>query len=54
MVVEVFATEHPELADDDRALLLGWREVVEGVFEIRERAGDAIIATRLGGRARSG
>jgi len=50
-VVEVFVAEHPELADGDRELLLGWREVVEGVFEIRERAGDAIIATRLGDEA---
>jgi hypothetical protein len=46
-VVEVFAAEHPELTDTDRELLLSWREVVEGVFEIRERAGDSIIATSL-------
>ncbi len=46
-VVEVFVAEHPELTDADRELLLSWREVVESVFEIRERAGDAIIATSL-------
>jgi Domain of unknown function (DUF6398) len=46
-VVEVFVAEHPELTDADRRLLLSWREVVESVFEIRERAGDAIIATSL-------
>lgn len=46
-VVEVFTAEHPELADADRQLLLGWREVVEGVFEIRERAGDAITTVSL-------
>jgi hypothetical protein len=46
-VVEVFTAEHPELTDSDRELLLGWREVVEGVFEIREQAGDAIIAFNL-------
>jgi hypothetical protein len=45
--VEVFVAEHPELTGADCELLLGWRDVVEGVFEIRERAGDAIIATRL-------
>jgi hypothetical protein len=28
-------------------MLLGWRDVVEGVFEIRERDGDAIIAANL-------
>ncbi len=46
-VVEVFTAEHPELTESDRELLLGWREVVEGVFEIREQAGDAIIAFNL-------
>jgi hypothetical protein len=46
-VVEVFVAEHPELTGADCELLLGWRDVVEGVFEIRERAEDAIIATRL-------
>ena len=28
-------------------MLLGWRDVVEGVFEIRERDGEAIIAVNL-------
>jgi hypothetical protein len=46
-MVEVFVSEHPELTDADRQMLLGWREVVEGVFEIRERAGDAITAANL-------
>lgn len=36
-VVEAFATAHPELTEADRQMLLGWRDVVEGVFEIRER-----------------
>ncbi len=46
-VVEVFVSAHPELTEADRQMLLGWRDVVEGVFEIRERAGDAIIAANL-------
>jgi hypothetical protein len=46
-VVEVFVCEHPEFAEADRRMLLGWREVVEGVFEILERSGDAIIAVNL-------
>jgi hypothetical protein len=33
---------------DDRQVLQGWREVVVGVFEIREQAGDSITAIRLG------
>jgi hypothetical protein len=28
-------------------MLLGWRDVVEGVFEIRDRAGNAITAVNL-------
>jgi hypothetical protein len=47
-VAEVFAAEHPELTDDDRQVLQSWREVVAGVFEIREQAGDSITATSLG------
>jgi Domain of unknown function (DUF6398) len=46
-VVETFVSEHPELAEADRQMLLGWRDVVEGVFEIRERDGEAIIAVNL-------
>jgi hypothetical protein len=38
-VAEVFAAEHPGLTDDDRQVLQGWRQVVAGVFEIREQAG---------------
>ena len=47
IVVEIFAAEHPQLTETDRQMLLGWREVVEGVFEIRERVGDAIVAVNL-------
>jgi hypothetical protein len=47
-VAEVFAAEHPDLTDDDRQVLHSWRDVVVGVFEIREQAGDSITATSLG------
>jgi len=46
-VVEAYVSAHPELAEADRQMLLGWRDVVEGVFEIRERDGGAIIAVDL-------
>jgi Domain of unknown function (DUF6398) len=46
-VVETFVLEHPELAETDRHTMLGWRDVVEGVFEIRERDGNAILGTNL-------
>lgn len=46
-VVETFVSAHPELAETDRQMLLGWRDVVEGVFEIRERDGETILAVNL-------
>ena len=46
-VVEIFVAEHAELAEADRQMLLGWRDVVEGVFEISERDDHAIIAANL-------
>jgi hypothetical protein len=46
-VVEIFVAEHPELSEEERALLLGWRDVVDGIFEIERRDGDALIATNL-------
>jgi hypothetical protein len=46
-VVETFVSAHPELAEADRQMLLGWRDVVEGVFEIRERDGVAVITANL-------
>ena len=46
-VVETFVSAHPELAAADRQMLLGWRDVVEGVFEIRERDGEVVIAVNL-------
>ncbi len=46
-VVETFVSAHPKLAEADRQMLLGWRDVVEGVFEIRERDSEAIIAVNL-------
>ena len=45
--METFVSAHPELAAADRQMLLGWRDVVEGVFEIRERDGEAVIAVNL-------
>jgi len=46
-VVEAYVLAHPELAETDRQMLLGWRDVVKGVFEIRERDGEAIITINL-------
>jgi hypothetical protein len=42
-VVEAFVAAHPQLTDAERDMLLGWRDVVEGVFEIREKDRDALL-----------
>lgn len=46
-VVEEFVTAHPELSDADRDLLLGWRDVVEGVFEITGKDRDAVTLVNV-------
>ncbi len=46
-VVEVFVSEHPQLTDADCRILLGWRAVVEGIFEIRQRISMAVVAANL-------
>jgi hypothetical protein len=46
-VVERFVASHPELPEDERELLLGWRNVVEGIFEVQCRDGDALVAENL-------
>jgi hypothetical protein len=42
-VVERFVTQRrPPLSDDDRMMVLGWRDVVDGCFEVRQHRGDAV------------
>ena len=42
-VVEAFVAAHPELTDAERDMLLGWQDVIEGVFDIAGKDGDALI-----------
>lgn len=46
-VVERFVASRPDLDTADRKMLLGWRDLVEGIFEIRGRDGDAAILLNL-------
>jgi len=46
-VVERFVASRPDLAEADREMLLGWRDPVEGLFEIRGTDWDAIILLNL-------
>jgi hypothetical protein len=46
-VVERFVAARQDLSDEERAMLLGWRDVVEGIFEVRRRDGEALIVDNL-------
>jgi len=46
-VVDRFVASRPDLDAADREMLLGWRDPVEGIFEIRGSDGDAIILLNL-------
>jgi hypothetical protein len=42
-VVEAFIAARPELTDAERDMLLGWQDVVEGIFEIASKDRDALV-----------
>jgi hypothetical protein len=46
-VVEQFVAARPDLPEAERELLLGWRDVVEGIFEVQRRDGDALLVDNL-------
>ncbi len=46
-VVEQFVAVHPDLSEPERQMLLGWRDVVQGPFEVQGRDGAALIVVNL-------
>ncbi|MGW7824308.1 hypothetical protein ACWGLF_40815 [Streptomyces puniciscabiei] len=47
-VLERFtAQRRPPLSEDERAMLLGWRDVVEAVFEVQDLQGEAVVLHNL-------
>src|SRR5215831_5065068 len=42
-VVDAFVAAHPELTAAERDMLLGWRDVLEGMFEVTGKDRDAVI-----------
>ena len=46
-VVDQFIIAHPELPDVEKAMLLGWKDVVEGIFLVERRDDNALIAVNL-------
>ncbi len=46
-IVEQFVAARPTLPAPEREMLLGWRDVVEGIFEITCHDGDALVVRSL-------
>jgi hypothetical protein len=47
-VLERFvAQRRPKLSDDEREMLLGWHDVIDGCFEVRRFDGDAVLLHNL-------
>ncbi|MCX4788022.1 hypothetical protein OG369_18095 [Streptomyces sp. NBC_01221] len=46
-VVDRFVAARKDLTASDREMLLGWRDPVEGVFEIRRKERDAVVLLNL-------
>jgi hypothetical protein len=46
-VVEEFVAARSDLPEPERAMLLGWQDVVEGVFEVVSRERDAVVLENL-------
>ena len=46
-VLEQFVAARPDLSEEDRELVLGWRRVVEGIFEVDRRDDDALLVRNL-------
>lgn len=46
-VVDRFVDGRRDLTDVERAMLLGWRDPVEGVFEVRHKDGDSVVLLNL-------
>jgi hypothetical protein len=51
-VVDRFVASRPDLTETDREMLLGWRDPVEGIFEVLRKDGDAVHRLGRGGRVR--
>jgi hypothetical protein len=46
-ILEQFIDAHAELSRQEREMLLGWRDVVQGPFEVQRRDGPALIVVNL-------
>lgn len=45
--LEHFVAEHPELPEEEQTMLLAWLDVVEGIFEVKKRDGEALVIVNI-------
>ena len=46
-VVEQFVDARPDLPAGEREMVLGWRDVVQGPFEVQRKDGPALVVASL-------
>jgi hypothetical protein len=46
-IVDCFVETRPDLPSGEREFLMGWRDVVEGTFEVTGRDGPALLAVNV-------
>ena len=46
-VVELFVAARPDLPEEERAMLLGWRDVIDGIFAVTRQEGEGLVAVNL-------
>lgn len=46
-IVEQFVDDRPDLPEPEREMLLGWRDVVESIFEVARHDGDVLVVENL-------
>jgi len=46
-IVEAFVSERSDLSDQEREMVLGWQEVVEGIFQVDRRLSDGLTLYNL-------
>jgi hypothetical protein len=50
-VAEQFVASRPDLTEDEQRMVLGWREVIEGIFEVEGRDDEALLVKDLTDKA---
>ncbi len=46
-IIDSFVTDTSELSEDDKNIVLGWKDPIEGIFEVKKMLPDGLIAENL-------